>query len=441
MTKNIRLRIKGPAGFEVYHPETNFNQVLNTSGESLEQVLVDASTTKKGLVQLTNSTNSTSTTTAATPSSVKSAYDLADSKALKTVATTSSDGLLSKGDKSKLDGVAAGANNYTHPVNHPASMITGLSSVATSGNYNDLSNKPTIGTAGALNTGTSLGNIPVLGSDGKLDASIVPAIAITDTFISNSQTEMLALDVQVGDVCVRTDLSKTFILRATPASTLSSWQDLLTPTSDVTSVAGKTGAVVLTKADVGLSNVANESKATMFTSPVLTGTPMAPTASAATNTTQVATTAFVKTDTAAILANAKAYTDTQVADKVDKMPGKQLSTEDFTTTEKTKLNGIATGAQVNQNAFSNFKVGSTTVVADNVTDTLELVAGTNVVLTPDATNDKITIALGVGVETTTGAQAKVSQAVVDIKEYTDTKISISSKSSEGMNWKNRMGAL
>ena len=60
--------------------------------------------------------------------------------------------------------------------------------------------------------------------------------------------------------------------------------------------------------------------------------------------------------------------------------------------DKTKLDGIATGAEVNQNAFSNVKVGSTTVAADGKTDTLELVAGSNVTLTPDATNDKVTIA-------------------------------------------------
>ena len=35
---------------------------------------------------------------------------------------------------------------YTHPTSHPASMITGLAKVATSGSYNDLSNKPTIPT-------------------------------------------------------------------------------------------------------------------------------------------------------------------------------------------------------------------------------------------------------------------------------------------------------
>ena len=60
-------------------------------------------------------------------------------------------------------------------------------------------------------------------------------------------------------------------------------------------------------------------------------------------------------------------------------------------TDKTKLNGIATGAEVNQNAFSNIKVGETTIQADTKTDTLEIVGSDGVTVTPDATNDKITI--------------------------------------------------
>lgn len=40
------------------------------------------------------------------------------------LATTSANGLMSASDKSKLDGIATGANNYTHPSTHPASMIT-----------------------------------------------------------------------------------------------------------------------------------------------------------------------------------------------------------------------------------------------------------------------------------------------------------------------------
>lgn len=51
-------------------------------------------------------------------------------------------------EKNKLAGMAEGANNYIHPDTHPASMITGLSKVATSGSYNDLTDKPDIPSGG-----------------------------------------------------------------------------------------------------------------------------------------------------------------------------------------------------------------------------------------------------------------------------------------------------
>ena len=81
-----------------------------------------------------------------------------------------------------------------------------------------------------------------------------------------------------------------------------------------------------------------------------------------------------------------------VANKVDKVDGKGLSTNDYTTDEKNKLSGIATGAEVNQNAFSNVVVGSTTIAADSKTDSLTIVAGNNITITPDVANDKLTIA-------------------------------------------------
>lgn len=224
-----------------------------------------------------------------------------------------------------------------------------------------------LGTAAGKDTGTASGQVPVLGSGGKLDSSILPALAITETHVVANQAAMLALTVQIGDVAVRTDLNKTFILKAEPAATLANWQELLTPTDAVTSVAGKTGVVTLTGSDVGLGSVQNYGLATKaeaeagssnakymtplqtkeaidalqavksvagktgevtlakgdvglgsvdntsdankpvsvaqqaaldlkapIASPALTGTPTAPTAAAATNTTQIATTAFVK---------------------------------------------------------------------------------------------------------------------------------------------------
>ncbi|MFR3655487.1 MAG: phage baseplate protein, partial [Megamonas funiformis] len=61
--------------------------------------------------------------------------------------------------------------------------------------------------------------------------------------------------------------------------------------------------------------------------------------------------------------------------------------------DKKKLDGIASGAEVNQNAFANVKVGSTTIQSDAKQDTLELAAGTNISLVGDANNDKVTIAV------------------------------------------------
>lgn len=87
----------------------------------------------------------------------------------------------------------------------------------------------------------------------------------------------------------------------------SGW-DKIDSTDEVTSVAGRVGAVVLTSSDVGLANVDNTSDAAKpistavqtalnlkanLASPTLTGTPAAPTAAKNTSTTQLATTAYV----------------------------------------------------------------------------------------------------------------------------------------------------
>lgn len=76
------------------------------------------------------------------------------------------------------------------------------------------------------------------------------------------------------------------------------------------------------------------------------------------------------------------------------------TTSHITSTERTNWNTAynhsqaahaPSNAEPNQNAFSNVKVGDVTIAADIKTDTLTLVAGNNITITPDATNDKITI--------------------------------------------------
>jgi hypothetical protein len=72
--------------------------------------------------------------------------------------------------------------------------------------------------------------------------------------------------------------------------------------------------------------------------------------------------------------------------------GTTLTAGFITGKNQKKLDEIEDGAEVNQNAFGKVKVETTEIVADQKVDTLTLAAGDNVTLTPDVTNDKVTIA-------------------------------------------------
>ena len=93
--------------------------------------------------------------------------------------------------------------------------------------------------------------IASLDASGQIPSSQIPAIAVTNTFVVASQAAMLALTVQPGDIAVRTDLNKTFILASTPATTLSNWVEILAPLDSVSSVNGLSGVVTLVASDVG----------------------------------------------------------------------------------------------------------------------------------------------------------------------------------------------
>ena len=78
----------------------------------------------------------------------------------------------------------------------------------------------------------------------------IPPLAVTDTFVAASEAEMLALTAQRGDMAIRTDTGRTYVLAAEPASTLANWKEVLAA-GQVTSVNGQTGVVSLTATDVG----------------------------------------------------------------------------------------------------------------------------------------------------------------------------------------------
>ena len=98
--------------------------------------------------------------------------------------------------------------------------------------------------------------VATLGSDGKLTASQLPDLAVSDYLGSvATQSAMLALTGQKGDWAIRSDLGTTWVISGNNPSLLASWTELSYPTAPVTSVAGKTGAVSLVKGDVGLGDL------------------------------------------------------------------------------------------------------------------------------------------------------------------------------------------
>lgn len=110
----------------------------------------------------------------------------------------------------------------------------------------EIDDKISITEKGAIN------GVATLGSDGKIPNSQITALAISETFPVSSQAQMLGLSqADQGDVAIRSDISKSFILRQSPASILGNWSELLSPTDAVTSVAGKVGVVTLNTSDVG----------------------------------------------------------------------------------------------------------------------------------------------------------------------------------------------
>ena len=206
-------------------------------------------------------------------------------------ATTGAPGFMSAADKTKLDGVAASANNYVHPT--------------TDGNRH------------------------------------VPATA-------------------AGDV-------NEFLKSNSVAGGAPAW-------------------AVITKTDVGLANVDNTSDANK---PVSTAQ---------------ATAIGLKLDATHAGTGGTAHANVVAAGASGFMTG----------ADKTKLDGVAAGAEVNQNAFATVAVsGQTSVSADAKQGTLTLANGTGVAITTDAATDTVTIGTTAATTSVAGHMSAADKTKLD----------------------------
>ena len=320
---------------------------------------------------------------------------------------------------------------YTHPSTHAASMITGLSTVATSGNYNDLSNKPSIPSkvseltndAGYKTTDNNTtysisksGNtITLTGSDGS-------TTSVTDSNTTYSKLSQFTNDS--GYITGITKADVTGALGYTPPTTdTNTWRPLGTtadtacagndsrlsnsrPASDVYSWAKASSKPTYTASEVG-ADASGSAASALSSAKSYTDTKISALINGAPTT----------LDTLKEIADAMAENDevvealnTAIGTKVDKVSGKGLSTNDYTTTEKNKLAGIAAGAEVNVQSDWNATSGDafiknkpTFLVSGKQTSTSSSDGGSNVYTFTDSAGNTSTLTVKNGSKGSTGA--------------------------------------
>ena len=201
------------------------------------------------------------------------------------IAETSTLKILTADERTKLTGIAEGANNYTHPATHPQSMIDGLATALAAC-------RPKHTYVGVTTASTSIaaerGN--TYGINAYYCTLTLPSVA-TAGYVDGDE-----ICVIVGVTAARelTITSPSLILRGTGLQSVNTPFNI-TGYGTWISFVKYSNVWAMSYPEYDLAN-----KAPLL-SPALTGTPTAPTPAAGTNTTQLATTAFVQAKAAGAL--------------------------------------------------------------------------------------------------------------------------------------------
>jgi hypothetical protein len=213
-------------------------------------------------------------------------------------------------------------------------------------------------------------NGSVWSSAGYATLSALEDVAITS--ISNG--EILRYDTSTSK-WINNTLSEANISAIGHTHTSADVTDFSEAVQDIigADVVGGTGITVAYNDTTGKTTVTNSS---IYTHPTQT----AISADATNNGTNVIDSVVVNT-----LGHVTSVTTRDLSEATVSTAGVMSSAD------KTKLDGIATGAEVNQNTFTTIAVGGqSSVVADTKTDTLTLAVSTGVSISTNATTDTIT---------------------------------------------------
>ncbi|HWL09377.1 MAG TPA: hypothetical protein VNQ76_13295, partial [Planctomicrobium sp.] len=178
--------------------------------------------------------------------------------ATKTKVTYDSKGLITAGSDATTADIADSSNRRY--VTDAMLTLLGLTSGVNTGDqdlsgYSLTSHRHTIDGIDDL-VSTLAAKADLVG--GKLATSQLPALSIVE-FLGSvaSEEDMLELDGQRGDWCIRSDEQLAFFLIDDDPSEVESWQRITSPASPVLSVNNQTGAIVLSYSDVGAAAAAH----------------------------------------------------------------------------------------------------------------------------------------------------------------------------------------
>jgi hypothetical protein len=406
-------------------------------------------------------------------------------------ATTIASGFMSSTDKSKLDGVANNANNYSHPDNHPPSIITqdennrfvtdtekstwNSKQSALGFTPEDVANKKTsitdsdtdYPTTKAVKTALSakqdsLGytaentankgqnnGYASLDGGGKIPAAQLPSTVMefkgvwnattNDPHLENGQEGDIKGDVYLCNVAGTVDFGAgdlTFKEGDWVVYNGSIWQKSINSNA-VVSVNGQTGVVSITSSDFDHNQLQNTHNLTTD----IDHNSITNTHNLTTDIDHNQLTNYQLNQHRVIDDESNLTTDlfsankitTELNKKVDKVAGKELSTNDFTDTLKNKLDVIQEGAEVNVNADWNATSGDAQIL-NKPTDIIDLsthsVTELNDVTSPGSgkiiTDDERTN-LNNQSGTNTGDQSSSDFDIKDLTDSTNLKTTWNSK--------------
>ena len=421
-TDTLTVKATGAASVSLNGKELTIGATNTTYGAATGSAL--------GLVKTGSNITNSSGTISLTKANVTTALGYAppDTNTTYAEATTNTAGLMSASDKTKLDGVATGAE-----VNQNAfgKVVAGTTTAAASDKVDSLTLKAT----GAASVSIS-GKEVTIGSTDTTYANYVGATsaAAGTPGLVPSATAANRNKFLRGDATWQVPTNTTYAAVTTAANGLMTKEDKI-KLNGIT--AGATSYAAATQSADGLMSSADKTKldgvetganktvvdtamSTTSTNPVQNKVVDAAIKAVETRVTTILDGADTAFDTFKEISDWIDTHETEFealqdlsANKVDKVEGKGLSTNDYTTAEKNKLAGIAASAEVNQNAFSNVKVGSTTAAANAKTDTLEIAGSGSV--TVSASGKKITVS---GTNTTYAAATTAANGLMSSADKT-----------------------